>query len=65
MGPAAAGLRNLRMSEDLKIFMTAKQDFLSGEPRKKFHVKRECRGLSNALSVGAYDACKLCAVKAV
>jgi hypothetical protein len=49
----------------LKVFMTTKQDFLSGEPRKKFHVKRECRGLSNALSVGAYDACKLCAVKAV
>ena len=59
--PAAAGLRNLRMNEDLKIFMTTKQDFLSGEPRKKFHVKRECRGLSNALCVGAYDACKLCA----
>ncbi len=53
VGPAAAGLRNLSMSEDVKIFMTTKQDFLSGEPRKKFHVKRECRGLSNALSVGA------------
>ncbi len=61
--PAAAGLR--RMSEDVKIFMTTKQDFLSGEPRRKFHVKRECRGLSNALCVGAYDACKLCAVRAV
>ena len=43
-GPAAAGLRNLRMNEDLKFFMTPKQDFLSGEPRNKFHVKRECRG---------------------
>ncbi len=48
------------VSEDLqKIFMSAKED-----PRRKFHVKRECRGLSNAHSVGAYDACKVCAVKA-
>ena len=44
----------------MKVFMSTKED-----PRKKFHVKRECRGLSNALCVGAYDARKLRAVKAV
>ena len=60
VGPAAAGPLNTMVSENLeRIYMSTKED-----PRKKFHVKRDCRGLIDAHSVGAYDACKVCAAKA-
>ena len=58
--PAAAGPAAGPAEEFMpKIFMSTKED-----PRKKFHVTRECRGLQSAHHVGAYDACKVCAVKA-